>query len=57
MTNNPVASEIKRFSAVAAFSDGSGTTTAEYPARYTETLNAMQVHSRHDLETMFSLGW
>ena len=23
----------------------------------TETLNAMQVHSRHDLETMFSLGW
>ena len=25
--------------------------------RDTETLNAMQVHSRHDLETMFSLGW
>ncbi|WP_280538734.1 Lrp/AsnC ligand binding domain-containing protein [Chromohalobacter sp. 11-W] len=25
--------------------------------RETETLNAMQVHSRHDLETMFSLGW
>ncbi|GAA3894791.1 Lrp/AsnC ligand binding domain-containing protein [Halomonas cibimaris] len=23
----------------------------------TETLNAMQVHSRHDLESMFSLGW
>ena len=23
----------------------------------TETLNAMQVHSRHDLETMFSVGW
>ena len=23
----------------------------------TETLNAMQVPSRHDLETMFSLGW
>ena len=22
----------------------------------TETLNAMQVHSRHDLETMFSVG-
>jgi len=41
MTNNPVASEIKRFSPVAAFSDGSGTTTAEYPARYTETLNAI----------------
>ncbi|APX92081.1 MULTISPECIES: Lrp/AsnC family transcriptional regulator [Halomonadaceae] len=25
--------------------------------RETETLNAMQVHSRHDLETMFSVGW
>ncbi|WP_136249243.1 Lrp/AsnC family transcriptional regulator [Halomonas borealis] len=25
--------------------------------RETETLNAMQVHSRHDLETMFALGW
>ena len=25
--------------------------------RDTETLNAMQVHSRHDIETMFSLGW
>ena len=24
--------------------------------RDTETLNAMQVHSRHDLETMFSVG-
>lgn len=24
--------------------------------RETETLNAMQVHSRHDLETMFSVG-
>ena len=25
--------------------------------RESETLNAMQVHSRHDLETMFSVGW
>lgn len=25
--------------------------------RETETLNALQVHSRHDLETMFSVGW
>lgn len=25
--------------------------------RETETLNAMQVHSRHDLETMFSVGF
>ncbi|GAB2791519.1 hypothetical protein GCM10027040_17000 [Halomonas shantousis] len=24
--------------------------------RDTETLNALQVHSRHDLETMFSVG-
>ncbi|HET8789907.1 MAG TPA: Lrp/AsnC ligand binding domain-containing protein [Modicisalibacter sp.] len=24
--------------------------------RETETLNAMQVHSRHDLDTMFSVG-
>lgn len=24
--------------------------------RETETLNALQVHSRHDLETMFSVG-